>query len=118
MKNLRIVFVLLLWATLSALHVHGQAAPKLVKSVVIHTSATCDECKVIIESALKKVKGVKKSNLDLVTKDVTVSYADWKTNPETLRKAISMAGYDADDVKADQEAHDNLPKCCKSGMEE
>jgi periplasmic mercuric ion binding protein len=89
------------------------AKPAKTATVVIHTSATCDECKTIIEAALKGVKGVKKSNLDVDTKDVTVVYSPKKTDESTIRKAISKAGYDADDLPKDQEAHDNLPACCR-----
>jgi mercuric ion binding protein len=83
--------------------------------VMIHTSAICGDCKSRIEGALKKVKGVKSANLDLETKDVTVTYAPKKVDVPALRKAISQAGYDADEVLANQEAYDNLPMCCRKG---
>lgn len=85
------------------------------KEVTIQTSGTCEECKYIIEAALKKTKGVKKSNYDLETKAVTVIYSLKKTNLEKVKMAIVESGYDADEMKADQEAYDNLPKCCKKG---
>ena len=95
------------------------AKKKKTEEITIHTSSTCGECKEIIESTLSKTKGVKKSNLDLATKDVTVVYSPKKTNPTAIKKVIVFAGYDADELKADQEAYDNLPKCCKvGGMED
>ncbi len=84
-------------------------------TVVIHTSANCGQCKTTIETALDKVKGIKKSTLDVATHEATVVYAPKKIDENAIRKAITMAGYDADDLKANQEAHDNLPACCRKG---
>lgn len=85
------------------------------ETATIHTSGNCGECKSIIEAALSKTKGVKKGSFDLEKKEVTVVFKPKKTDINQIRKAITMAGYDADDLKADQEAYDNLPKCCKVG---
>jgi periplasmic mercuric ion binding protein len=83
--------------------------------VDIHTSAKCRYCKVTIETALKKVKGVKKATLFLPSQKVLVTYNIKKTDASVIRKAISMAGYDADDIPADQVAHDNLSEYCRKG---
>ncbi len=85
------------------------------EEATIQTSGTCEECKYIIEAALKKTKGVKKSNYDLETKAVTVTFSPKKTDLKKIKMAIVKSGYDADEMKADQEAYDNLPKCCKKG---
>ena len=40
------------------------------------------------------------------------------TNPvEKLKKAISLIGYDADEVIADTKAHDALPGCCQKSAD-
>jgi hypothetical protein len=49
------------------------------------------------------------------TKKVDVTFATKKVDAAAIRQAISKAGYDADDVKADQEAYDSLRKCCRKG---
>ena len=85
------------------------------EEVTIQTSGTCGECKEIIEATLSKTKGVKKSEYDLETSKVVVVYSPKKTNLESIKTAIVNAGYDADELKANQEAYDNLPKCCKKG---
>ncbi len=79
----------------------------------IKTSSQCEMCKERIEETLAFEKGVKSSELDLDTKIVTVSYSTKKTSPEKIRMAISKAGYDADDVKANPRAYSKLPGCCK-----
>lgn len=68
-------------------------------------------CKKRIESEVGKMKGVKKSELDLTTKVITVEYNPKKTSPEKIRKAISEIGYDADAVKANNRASKTLPHC-------
>lgn len=36
-----------------------------------------------------------------------------KTDEETIKKKITLIGYDADELVADQKAHDALPGCCQ-----
>ena len=82
-------------------------------TVEIKTSGICEMCKETIETALAYEKGVKKSNFDTGSHIVTVTYNSEKTSPDKIRLAISKAGYDADDVKADPKAYDKLDDCCK-----
>ncbi|MFH1120396.1 MAG: cation transporter [Bacteroidota bacterium] len=79
----------------------------------IKTSAQCGMCKETIEKAMAFERGVIKSELVVKTKILRVTYKPSKTSPEALRKAVSEAGYDADEVKADPKAYKNLPDCCK-----
>lgn len=93
----------------------AQEAGSKWATVQIKTSATCTMCKETIETALAYEKGIKKSNLDVESQVVTVTYNPAKTTPDKIRLAISKAGYDADDVKADPKAYDKLDECCKNG---
>ncbi|MCO6501069.1 MAG: heavy-metal-associated domain-containing protein [Vicingus serpentipes] len=114
MKHLTLILTLILTTTLSIKSV----AQNEVKILTIKTSAQCEECKERIEKAMAYEKGVKKYNLDVKTKVLTVEYKTNKTNPDIIRKAVAKVGYDADDVPADKEAYKNLPLCCqKGGME-
>ena len=54
----------------------------------IKTSSQCNDCKERIEEALAFEKGVKKSELDVETHIVTVSYKKGKTTPEKIREAM------------------------------
>jgi len=83
--------------------------------ITILTSAQCQPCKTTIEKALLNEKGVRSAILDLKTKQVKVIYNSKKTTPESLRKAISNAGYDADNVMADNDAMMRLKPCCRRG---
>ena len=83
------------------------------ESIKIKTSAVCEDCKKIIETALNYTKGVKSANLDVDSKEVTVVYKSEKTNPDKIRLAISKAGYDADSIPASPKAYERLDPCCK-----
>ena len=101
-----------------SLAVFAQKEPVKVENgykVEIKTSAVCEMCKEAIESDLVFEKGVKDVNLDVDTKILTVVYNDKKTTPETIRKRVAKVGYNADDIKRDVEAYENLPFCCKDG---
>lgn len=87
--------------------------PASKAEIKISTSAQCGSCKERIEKAMAYEKGVKKSDLDLQTKVLTVVFDPRKTNPEKIRLAVSKTGYDADDVAADPLAYKALPGCCK-----
>ena len=92
-----------------------KAQTEKMAEIKIKTSAICNMCKETIEKALAFEKGVKRSDLDVASKVVTVTYNPEKTTPEKIRLAISKAGYDADDVLADAKAYKKLDSCCKKG---
>ena len=95
----------------------AQKSSQTTETIRIKTSAVCGMCKQTIEKALAYEKGVKSSNLDVPTQTVEVVYDPSKTNPEAIKTAIAEAGYDADDVPADDRAYERLPDCCKKDME-
>jgi periplasmic mercuric ion binding protein len=82
------------------------------QEVIIQTTAQCQECKENIEKALMQEKGVKYAELDIESKKAKVIYNPKRTNPETLRKVISLTGYDADEIPADSAAVLRLNPCC------
>ncbi len=86
-----------------------------VKEIKINTSAVCNMCKTRIEKSINQLDGIINANLNLTDKVATVKYDDKITTTEKIRKAISMSGYQADDVVADAKAFKQLPDHCKSG---
>lgn len=88
---------------------------KDIKEIKIKTSAQCEKCKPTIEKAVKKLSGIEKINLNLETKDAEVKYDADEVSSDKIKKAINLAGYDADDTKADPKAYRKLPKCCQKG---
>lgn len=85
------------------------------ETVSIKTSAVCGMCKDRLEKNIAFEKGVRSVSLDDETKVLTIEYRTGKNDKERLKKAISRLGYDADDMPADQKAHDRLPACCQKG---
>ncbi len=110
MKTLKIIMLAMI-ASFTLTSVHAQSAKTDV--IKIKVSSQCNECKETIEKALAFEKGITKSNVDLETNTVEVTYKTNKTTPDNIRKAISDAGYDADDVAANPKSYENLSDCCK-----
>ena len=103
--------------TLLALFAFGFAATaqqKVSDKAVIKTpTVQCDMCKDKIEKYLFKQYGISSVKVDVKKKTTTVTWLTDRTNIETIKAAIANAGYDADDVTADETAYKRLPKCCK-----
>lgn len=76
-------------------------------------SMQCEICKNTIREAIEKVNGVAKVIINLEKKTAIVTFNSDVTNKEEIEKAITSAGYDANDNKANQEAYNNLMECCK-----
>ena len=85
------------------------------ETVKILTSAPCIGmcCKDRIEQEMQFTKGVRAVDLDIESGILTVTFKTKKTDADKLRKAVSLIGYNADDVKANKKAHDKLPSCCQ-----
>ncbi len=54
---------------------------------------TCNHCKITIENALKKIKGIKKFNVNLTNKTVYVEYENEKVL-YNIKNAIIENGYE------------------------
>jgi hypothetical protein len=115
LKNLSAVILIFLIVSLFKLN----AQSKKTETVVIKTTIYCDHCKICescggkLQKDLSFDKGIKLVTLDEKAMTVTVKYNPEKTNPENIRKKISMYGFDADDVKADSLAVTQLDECCQ-----
>ena len=86
------------------------------ETVNILTSAACYEgpcCKDRIEEEMQFTRGVTAVDFDIESGILTVTFKTKKTDADKLRKAISLIGYNADDVKANKKAHNQLPSCCQ-----
>lgn len=114
MKNSLILLVLLFVSSFG----FSQKPTGKTETVVIQTSAECGECKERIEGKLNYTKGVKFAELDVDSRKLTVKFKNDVISLDEIKKEISLLGYQADEVKADQDAFDKLPACCKpNGMQ-
>ncbi|MFN5912977.1 MAG: heavy-metal-associated domain-containing protein, partial [Chitinophagaceae bacterium] len=73
----------------------------------------CDMCKRKIEDFLKYEERVTKVVVYPKQKKTTVTYLTDRTNLENIKTAIANTGYDAEEVKAEKDAYNKLPACCK-----
>lgn len=73
----------------------------------------CGHSEKTISTALKEVKGVTNTMVDAKSKTAHVHFATADVKVESLEKALSAAGYDANEVKRSETAYAKLPDCCK-----
>jgi copper chaperone CopZ len=93
---------------------NGSAQVKRVETAKIKTpTVQCEMCKSRIETYLKRYDGVTFINVNYKKKETTVKYLTDRINIEEIKTAIANAGYDADDVPANTDSYNRLPKCCK-----
>lgn len=76
-------------------------------------SAQCETCEKNLNKALKKVAGIEKYKVDIEGKVIHINYDRNVTTLVKIENAITSAGYDANNKKADPEAYNKLDKCCK-----
>ena len=90
------------------------AQQKAVQKVVIQTpTVQCEMCKEKNEKYLGREPGISSVKVDYKKKTTTVSFLTDRNNIEQVKTAIANAGYDADDISAEETAYNKLPKCCK-----
>ena len=83
------------------------------QKITLNVSGNCGACKKRIVKAAESIEGVTDAAWDKKTKVFTAVYDDSKVKPDAIKKAIAAAGYDADDVKGNDEAYSKLPDCCR-----
>ena len=73
----------------------------------------CNMCVATVEKALASLEGIESAEVHLKEKDATVRYPPAKLDLRSIETEISKAGYDANEVRRDSTAYENLPECCK-----
>ena len=94
----------------------GQQKPTS-KAVISTPSVRCEMCKDKIEKYLGRQYGMSSVKVDYKKKTTTVVWLNDRTNIEEIKASIANAGYDADDVSAEEGAYKRLPTCCKKPVE-
>ena len=107
-KNFIVAFVI------AGFSVSGFSQVKPMLTAKIKTpNALCEFCKKRIETYLKRYDGVVDVNVNYRKAESTVKYLTARINIEEIKTAIANAGYDADDVSANPDSYNRLPKTCK-----
>ena len=88
-----------------------------VKPVVLTTiktpEALCEQCKIRIETYLKRHDGVAEATVNWRKGETKVKYITDRINIEEIKTAIANVGYEAGDVPATEDAYNRLPLSCK-----
>ena len=106
--------ILLSVITLTALTYTGSSQVKASLTAKIKTPTVgCEDCKKRIETYLDRYDGVTYVMVNWRRKETTVKYLTERINIEEIKTAIANAGYDADDVPANEDSYKRLPKTCK-----
>ncbi len=88
-------------------------APKVEKVAIAIPTSKCTTCQRTITKAVKKVDGVNTVDVDGEKHVATVEFVSATTTQGAIEQAISNAGYDANNVKRNEDAYNKLPECCK-----
>lgn len=83
------------------------------KKIAFEVNGKCDMCKTRIEKACLGVKGVKWAEWDIPTHQLSLIIDERKTNSMQIKTALAEVGHDTKELKATQEAYDNIHPCCK-----
>ncbi len=106
MKTLKMFLFTLVFASISF------AGFSQEKTETIKVSGECGMCQKKIEKAAKEA-GASFASWSSETKVLDLKYDAKKTDRTKIQQAVARAGYDTQDVKATDEAYDNLHSCCK-----
>ena len=114
--TLTLTFICSIIAACSALNCGNKDTSENGTTIKVNLpTIQCTKCKKNIEKALVKIDGINKPVVDVDEKILTVNFDATKTNQEKIEKAVTLAGYQANDKPADKDAYDNLDDCCKIG---
>ena len=98
----------------TALMISMSSSAQATKKAIIQTPGLhCEKCKAKVESYLSRQEGIVSVNADFRKKTTTVTWITDRTNIEEVKAHISNAGYDADDVEAEEFTYKRLPKECQ-----
>lgn len=73
----------------------------------------CGMCKVRIETAALKTKGVKSATWDVKTHMLSLIIDERKTDAKKVQKNIAAVGHSTKELECSIEAYNNLDPCCK-----
>jgi copper chaperone CopZ len=109
MKKLLASFIAITAFTLAS-----QAQTKALQTARISTpNVLCQECKNRLTTYLDRYDGIQFLNINFRKGEIQVKYLTDRIDIEQIKTAIANAGYDADDVVANEDSYKKLPKTCK-----
>ena len=112
MKKISIILTMvLLYGCLSI--ISQNSANNIKIDEIIIPTAQCNMCVANIGNALNGVDGILKYKVELETDQVKIKYNTDKISLQGIEQLISKAGYQANNLPADEDAYNKLAMCCK-----
>jgi mercuric ion binding protein len=104
-RILLIVGVLLMSISMSSQNKNAKAK--------FEVDGICGMCKVRIQKAALKTKGVKSASWDVKTHMLSLIIDERKTDVKIVQKNIANVGHSTQEIECSLEAYNNLDACCK-----
>lgn len=111
MSNIKYIVVL---SSLTAL-LFSCNQNNLTKKSEFYVRGNCGMCEERIEKTVNGIEGVEKSDWDVKTKNLTVTYDSTKVNELKIQQSVANSGHETKSIPSPQAVHDALPECCKKG---
>jgi Cu(I)/Ag(I) efflux system membrane fusion protein len=73
----------------------------------------CEMCRERIEKAARSSNGVTRASWDADTRLLSLTYDPRHTSVDAVARSVALSGHDAGAHKADADAYNALPDCCK-----
>ena len=83
------------------------------KKLTMEVDGKCEMCKMRIEKAALGVKGVKYALWDIPSHQLSLIIDERKTDAMKIKTAMVAVGHDTKELKATEEAYNNVHPCCK-----
>lgn len=109
-KIILVLGVLLITLTVSA--------QKKNAKLQFEVDGICGMCKVRIEKAALKTKGVKYANWNVQTHQLSLIMDERKTSIQKVKENLAVVGHESEGAVPTDEAYNSLDPCCKYKDEE
>ena len=110
MKQFVLIFAILVTSVSFAQNKNAKAT--------MEVDGVCGMCKVRIEKAAIRTKGVKSAVWNVETHELKLIYDQRKTDLKTIAQKLADVGHDTKNIKATDEAYGKIDACCKYRDEE
>lgn len=111
--------ILIMLTFMFAINTAQSQSKDKIETATIKTEIFCDHCDKCgscggnIYNKIKSNKGIKSVNIDSEANSIIVKYNTEQVTIAEIEKAISEAGYKANDLQASADGYEKLDNCCK-----
>ena len=110
--NKYILFSLLILYSITGSIAQESKSKKKIVTTTFWVNGVCEMCQTRIQKAALSTKGVKMAKWHVESKMLTVVFSQKKCSIMDIKQNIAAVGHDSKDVRATEEAYNNLHMCC------